>query len=163
MTGKQDWILIFEGTPPGGAGLPGIDPRTGLPLPPAGADPQNPPVSAEDENLPPPVGPIRGVRSRATGEAFKVFLDQSDYSAWEFRSDLFTRFRSAPSENGIPRVSALTLGRPFRYSNAGTGQGPGQFPAPGGPGGSGKPAPGPAKPTLRSQPPPQSPDSGDKE
>jgi type II secretory pathway pseudopilin PulG len=158
MTGKADWILIFEGTPPGGAGSPGIDPQTGLPLPPAGNDPQNPQGSAEDENLPPPVGPIRGVRSRATGEAFKVFLDQSDYSAWEFRSDLFSRFRAAPSENGIPRVSALTLGRPFRYTNPGTGQGPGQFPVPGGPG---KPAPGPAKPTLRSQPSP--PNAGEKQ
>jgi type II secretory pathway pseudopilin PulG len=159
MTGKQDWILIFEGTPPGG-GSPGIDPQTGLPLPPPGSDPQNSPGSTEDENLPPPVGPIRGVRSRATGEAFKVFLDQSDYSAWEFRSDLFSRFRAAPSENGIPRVSALTLGRPFRYTDAGGGKTPGQFPAPGGPG---KPPPGSTKPTLRSQPAPTPGNSGEKE
>lgn len=146
MTGKADWILIFEGAPQGG---PGIDPTTGLPLPPGAADGQKPsdqqdPSGTQDgEPAPQPVGPIRGVRSRATGEAFHVFLDQSDYGSWEFRSDIFSRFRAAPSENGLPRVSALTIGRPFRFPLPGGAQAPGGVRPPGAP-----PLP---KPKLRSQ------------
>ena len=139
MTGKADWVVILEGAPPG---APLIDPATGQPMPTGkpGAQtppgPQTPPVSGDEENPPQPVGPIRGVRSRATGEGFHVFLDQTSYSSWEFRSDLFTRFRTAPSENGIPRVSALTLGRPFRFANPNPPMNPGKpLLAPGGPGG----------------------------
>ncbi len=117
MTGKADWVLILDGVP---QGAQQVDPATGKPLPSGTGGPQTPPGSTDEEPPPQPIGPIRGVRSRATGEAFHVFLDQSDYSAWEFRSDLFTRFRGAPSENGMPRISALTLGRPFRFS-AGNG------------------------------------------
>jgi type II secretory pathway pseudopilin PulG len=153
MTGKADWLLIIEGAPPGTpGGPPAIDPNTGLPLP----GPQTPPGAGEDEKPPQPVGPIRGVRSRASGDAFHVFLDQEDYGSWEFRSDIFSRFRAAPSENGIPRVSALTIGRPFRYENPGAappGSGMGLPSAP--PGVPGSPPPG--KPRLRSQgatPPP---------
>lgn len=155
MTGKADWILILEGAPPG---MPGgavvIDPTTGEPVPqPGGLDPQNPSGTGDGEPPPQPVGPIRGVRSRATGEAFHVFLDQSDYGSWEFRSDIFNRFRVAPSENGIPRMSALTLGRPFRYTVQGGPQNPGVPMTP--PGVPGQPPVG--KPRLRSQadnPPP---------
>lgn len=153
MTGKADWVLIFEGAPPGTPGNPGnpqIDPSTGEPLPPGTTDPQDPSGGADGEPPPQPVGPIRGVRSRATGEGFHVFLDQTSYASWEFRSDIFSRFRAAPSENGIPRMSALTIGRPFRYSNVGG------LPNPGGsglpmtpPGVPGQPPPG--KPRLRSQ------------
>jgi len=136
MTGKADWVLIMEGAPPG---APPIDPATGKPLAPGTpgtTGQQTPPGSADEENPPQPVGPIRGVRSRATGEGFHVFLDQTSYSSWEFRSDLFTRFRTAPSENGIPRVSALTLGRPFRFSNPNVPKNPGgPLPVVGGPGG----------------------------
>jgi type II secretory pathway pseudopilin PulG len=160
MTGKVDWIVIFEGTPPG---APGIDPTTGLPLPPGGAAPPTPPGPEDpsskggEENPPPQVGPIRGVRSRATGEAFHVFLDQSDYGSWEFRSDIFSRFRAAPSENGLPRISALTIGRPFRFPLGAGMPGPGSGLPPGGaPGGPG--ATQPPRPKLRSQadfPPPE--------
>ena len=134
MTGKNGLDPDLRRHPAGRGGFPRHRPanRTAAAAG-TGPIPQTPPGTTDDENLPPPVGPIRGVRSRATGEAFKVFLDQSDYSSWEFRSDLFSRFRAAPSENGIPRVSALTLGRPFRYSNPGAGQGPGQFPTAGRP------------------------------
>ena len=138
MTGKADWVLILEGSP---QGKPGIDPQTGQPLPPATPDPQDSSALPDGETPPQPVGPIRGVRSRATGEGFHVFLDQTSFSSWEFRSDIFSRFRTAPSENGIPRVSALTLGRPFRYGIPGGVQNPG---------GPGSPAPFP-KPKLRSQ------------
>ena len=165
MTGKADWVLIFEGAPPG---APAIDPATGQPIPGGTGDPQTPSGSPEDENLPPPIGPIRGVRSRATGEGFHKFLDQTSYSSWEFRSDLFTRFRAAPSENGIPRVSALTLGRPFRYAIAPGAQNPGlNRPPAGGPPGPGAPgAPGGSRtppnqrPNLRPRPP--NPQPGDK-
>jgi type II secretory pathway pseudopilin PulG len=156
MTGKADWILIFEGAPQGLPGAPAIDPTTGEPLP-GGGNPQTPPGTGEGEPAPPPVGPIRGVRSRATGEAFHVFLDQTDYGAWEFRSDIFNRFRVAPSENGIPRNSALWLGRPFRFENPGGPQNPSGLPVPmTPPGGPGSPPIG--KPKLRSladNPPPQ--------
>ena len=149
MTGKADWVLIFEGAPPGTPGG-AIDPATGRPLPPGTPIPATPPGASDEENLPQPVGPIRGVRSRATGEGFHVFLDQTSYESWEFRSDIFTRFRAAPSENGIPRVSALTLGRPFRYANATIPRNPGAaLPPPG--------RTAPSRPKLRSQgasPPP---------
>ena len=159
MTGKADWILIFEGAPPGGTGAPGIDPTTGEPLPPPG-DPgsQNPPGTADGEPLPQPVGPIRGVRSRATGEAFHVFFDQSDYGSWEFRSDIFNRFHAPMSEKGIPRMSALTLGRPFRYSTGGPQNPPGTGGPMTPPGGPGSPPVG--KPKLRSRSDP--PQGGDK-
>ena len=148
MTGKADWIVILEGTPPGGSGRPMIDPATGEPLPQPGVpDPQAPPVGPDGEPAPQPIGPIRGVRSRATGEAFHVFLDQSDYGSWEFRSDIFSRFRAAPSENGIPRMSALTLGRPFRFTNpAGGAPNPTGMPSSMPPGVPGSPPPGSVKP-----------------
>lgn len=153
MTGKADWIVILEGAPPGGGST--IDAATGKPLPQPGfPDPENPPGGVDGEPPPQPIGPIRGVRSRATGEAFHIFLDQAEIGSWEFRSDLFNRFRTAPSENGIARVSALTLGRPFRYPPPGGGaQGSTGLPMtpPGVPG-----SPPVGKPKLRSQgdPPP---------
>ena len=132
MTGKADWVLILEGSP---QGKPGIDPQTGQPLPPATPDPQDSSALPDGETPPQPVGLIRGVRARATGEGFHVFLDQTSFSSWEFlRSDIFSRFRTAPSENGIPRVLASTLGRPFRYGIPGGVQNPG---------GPGSPAPFP--------------------
>jgi type II secretory pathway pseudopilin PulG len=152
MTGKQDWILIFEGAPPG-AGR--IDPQTGQPVPPEVTGPGNPPESEDGEPPPQAVGPIRGVRSRATGDGFHVFLDQESYASWEFRSDIFARFRAAPSENGIPRVSALTIGRPFRYMLPGSPQPPGGLQPPSG---GDKPLP---RPTLRSRPKEPPPAEGD--
>jgi type II secretory pathway pseudopilin PulG len=162
MTGKADWVLILEGAPPG---APRIDPATGQPIPGGAGDPPSPSGSTDDENPPQPIGPIRGVRSRATGEGFHLFLDQASYSSWEFRSDLFSRFRTAPSENGIPRVSALTLGRPFRYPLPAGAQTPGGNRPPAGglgvPGVPGDPRvpPGP-KPLPRPRPP--NPQPGDK-
>lgn len=155
MTGKADWILIFEGAPPG---APQIDPETGQPLPPGGNDPQTPPGAEDGETPPPPIGPIRGVRSRASGEAFHVFLDQTDYGSWEFRSDIFNRFHAPMSEKGIPRMSALTLGRPFRYSTGGPQNPPGTGVPMTPPGGPGSPPVG--KPKLRSRSDP--PQGGDK-
>ena len=140
MTGSRNWIRIFEGTPPGG--VP-IDPATGLPM----VDPDGDGVPGEGESS--FVGPIRGVRSAASGESLQKFLNQTSYSGWEFRSDLFSRYRAAPSELGIPRWNALTIGRPFRYSQPGE---PGINLNPGvPPGGSGIPgqppgAPGPRPP-----------------
>jgi len=141
MTGEVDWVRIFEGVPPGG--LP-IDPQTGLPIP----DPDGDGVPGEGETS--FVGPIRGVRSRMAEEGFVTFLDQTLYSQWEFRSDLFSRSRAVPSELGVPRNSALTIGRPFRFPlPGGPGGGAGPRPplnpqAPGAPGN--PPAPPPAKP-----------------
>jgi type II secretory pathway pseudopilin PulG len=130
MTGEVDWVRIFEGMPAGG--LP-IDPRTGQPIP----DPDGDGVPGEGETT--YVGPIRGVRSRVAEEGFQTFLDQTQYSLWEFRSDIFARFRAAPSELGVPRQSALTIGRPFRVAPPG-----GAMPTP--PGGRPPTAPPPGTP-----------------
>ncbi|MEO7793978.1 MAG: hypothetical protein ABIV06_04335 [Thermoanaerobaculia bacterium] len=139
ITGKADWILILEGAPPRQGT---IDPTTGRPLPPGTPPPQGPP-GVDGEPPPQPIGPIRGVRSRDDGEGFKVFLDQTSYSSWEFRSDIFNRFRAAPTENGIPRQSALTIGRPFRYGNGDTMMSPPTVQPRGlPPGGPGSPRPG---------------------
>ena len=133
MTGTMNWIRIFEGTPPGG--VP-IDPQTGLPM----TDPDGDGIPGEGETT--FVGPIRGVRSAAQGEGFQVFLDQTQYAAWEFRSDIFARFQAAPTEAGIPRWNALTIGRPYR------------FPPPGDVGGKKQPPGGPAgEPVTRGQRP----------
>ncbi|MEZ5312704.1 MAG: type II secretion system protein [Thermoanaerobaculia bacterium] len=113
MTNEVNWVRIYEGVPAGGQP---VDPATGLPLP----DPDGDGVPGEGENS--YVGPIRGVRSRVDKESILVFLDQSNYSAWEFRSDIYQRYNAAPSENGIPRVSALTIGRPFRFPLPGGGK-----------------------------------------
>ncbi len=94
------------------------------------------------------VGPIRGVRSRVSRESTKVFLDQTNTSLWEFRSDVFARFRTAPSELGIPRWNALTIGRPFRYPL------PGGLPGNGGAGGPGPRPPGGNPPGGPRQNPP---------
>ena len=151
MTGSKNWIRVFEGTPPGA--MP-IDPATGLPM----VDPDGDGVPGEGETS--YIGPIRGVRSAARGESLQLFLDQSDYSAWEFRSDIFARFRAAPSEFGIPRWNALTIGRPFRYPTPGNvGIQPGMPPgAPGMPGKPGQPGqpPGPGSRPPRPGRDPQS-------
>jgi type II secretory pathway pseudopilin PulG len=134
MTGEMDWVRIFEGVPPGG--FP-VDPETGEPM----TDPDGDGVPGEGETT--YVGPIRGVRSRVSEEGFQVFLDQTNYSQWEFRSDVFSRYRVAPTELGIPRHSALTIGRPFRHPPpGGPAARPGTPPAggpPGGPGGASRP------------------------
>jgi type II secretory pathway pseudopilin PulG len=106
MTGTSNWVRIFEGVPPGG--LP-VDPETGEPMP----DPDGDGIPGEGETT--YIGPIRGVRSSSTDDGFQVLFGQTGYNTWEFRSDLFARFRAAPSENGVPRVNNFTIGRPFRY------------------------------------------------
>lgn len=132
MTGERNWVRIFEGVPPGG--LP-IDPSTGQPIP----DPDGDGVPGSGETT--YVGPIRGVRTSVSREGFQTFLDQTNYAQWEFRSDIFSRFRLSVGENGVPRFSALTIGRPFRFPIPG-GAGPGQPTNPQGPGGPGPRPPG---------------------
>lgn len=157
ITGKADWILILEGAPAGTPGAPVIDPTTGQPMAPGDPNEPGAPGGTDGQPPPQPIGPIRGVKSRATGEAFHVFLDQSEIGSWEFRSDIFNRFRAAPSENGMPRMSALFLGRPFRFPTNGGMPGAGVPMTP--PGTPGSPPIG--KPKLRSQEPPTA--EGEKE
>jgi type II secretory pathway pseudopilin PulG len=110
MTGERNWVRIFEGVPPGG--MP-VDPETGEPM----VDPDGDGVPGEGETT--YVGPIRGVRSSSTDEGFQVLWSQTAYNLWEFRSDVFARYRAAPSENGLPRVNNFTIGRPFRFGAPG--------------------------------------------
>jgi type II secretory pathway pseudopilin PulG len=139
MTGERNWARIFEGVPTGA--FP-IDPETGRPM----NDPDGDGVPGTGETS--YVGPIRGVRSQASGEGFQTFLDQTSYNQWEFRSDIFTRFRALPTENGVPRISALTIGRPFRFPLPSGGVG-GVGPRPPGQGG---PRVGPVPPSSRPRP-----------
>jgi type II secretory pathway pseudopilin PulG len=137
-----------------------FDPVTGLPIdpngvPPGAIDPSLlPPNGAPGQTgsgTPPPVlGPIRGVKTRATGEAFQSFAGAESYSGWEFSVDLLIKAASRPSPAGLPRWNALNIGRPFRFGApgeptqpplGGLGPGPGPYPAPGRPAPPGGPKP----------------------
>lgn len=142
-----------------------FDPATGLPL-----DPIDLPPGSTDPALQPPrggvpgptgggtpqpvLGPIRGVKSRATGEAFQSFAGADSYAGWEFTVDLLIKAASRPSPAGLPRWNALNIGRPFRFGAPGAptqpplgglGPGPGPFPSPGQPAPPGGPAPPPPR------------------
>ncbi len=140
-----------------------FDPATGLPLDPVdvapgtAAQPLGGPPSQGASGTPQPVlGPIRGVKSRATGQAFQSFAGAESYSGWEFTVDGLIKAASRPSPAGLPRWNALNIGRPFRFGApgeptqpplGGLGPGPGPFAAPGrptppqNPPGGGRPAP----------------------
>lgn len=123
------------------AGTPGGGPGAGQPLPPSG-----------DGTPQPLLGPIRGVKSRASGEAFQTFAGASSYSGWEFTVDVLIKAASRPSPAGLPRWNALNIGRPFRFGAPGEA---GQPPIPGlGPG------PGPIAPPGQAPPGPGRPGSG---
>jgi type II secretory pathway pseudopilin PulG len=154
LTEDGAWAVIVQ-LPQGGSIA--IDPETGLPIDPlapaqpGGPRPGQPPGSPgdlppsgggaeQDGGTPQPVnGPIRGVKSRAKGEAFQSFFGAETYESWEFTVDLLLRATSQPGSAGMPRWNALTVGRPFRFPPPGAGQGgpvPGIGPVP-------QPVPGP--------------------
>lgn len=155
------WAVIVQ-TPQGG--VLAVDPKTGLPIDPVdpGGGPAGEPgggpsgsggAPATGGTPQPVVGPIRGVKSRASGAAFQSFFGEESYERWEFTVDLLLRATSTPAPTGLPRWNAMNLGRPFRFPPPGavgpTGglPPPPTGPAPGvGPGPRPRPAPG--------QPPP---------
>lgn len=146
----RPWAVLVQ--LPKGA-VVAFDPETGKPLDPnqlpIGPDgkPVGLPPTSDDSggtsgsgNHPKPViGPIRGVKSRATGQAFQSFAGSESYSGWEFTVDLLLKEASRPSPAGLPHWNALTIGRPFRFGApgqpdkpliGGLGPGPGPFPKP---------------------------------
>ena len=157
------WAVIVQ-LPQGGSVA--IDPTTGLPIdpPPPGAPGGTsgtglPPVSGAPPagGAQPVIGPIRGVKSRAKGEAFQSLFGAESYQGWEFTIDLLVKATSQGSPAGLPRWNALTIGRPFRVEPPGSVPGanplgtglPGPRPAPPPPAGPG-PRPGrPAPPGGR--------------
>jgi type II secretory pathway pseudopilin PulG len=152
LTADGVWAVIVQ-TPQGGSVA--IDPTTGLPIDPLPSPQEGGPAGtglpqggAPPSGEPQPVvGPIRGVKSRAKGEAFQSLFGAESYDRWEFTVDLLLKATSQSSPAGMPRWNALTIGRPFRVPPAGTA--PGMAPHPGGglPGGGlpggGRPAGGP--------------------
>jgi len=151
MTEHGFWAVIVE-LP--GRGALAVDSRTGLPLVPVDADgdgrpdPQPPPPPRPDDGGTVPVGPIQGVKSLGSGEAFQELFDKTDFGDWEFTVDVLQSAIAKPGPSGLPpRANALTIGRPFRYPPPGTlepGVGlPGDREPPGGPPTGGRPAPRP--------------------
>lgn len=161
------WAVLVQ--VPQGA-LVAFDPATGLPLdpgqlpptpggqpfsgqPPQGLPPQGRPPSTGGSDTPQPLlGPIRGVKSRATGEAFQSFGGSESYQGWEFTVDMLVKAASRPSPSGVPRWNALNIGRPFRYGAPGEPQQP--------PLGGLGPGPGPVAPPSKPPPAPGRPGSG---
>jgi type II secretory pathway pseudopilin PulG len=131
MTGERDWRLV-RGNVPAGMDVGGGAPPGG------GDDPdgrlvEDGDASAPEQGLPDGgagLGPIRGVRSRSTDEALKLFFDKDRYDQWLFTVDLFT---VGDPQRGIGpggpvqgvRLNARWIGRPFLH-----GLQPGGMPAP---------------------------------
>jgi type II secretory pathway pseudopilin PulG len=161
LTEDGAWAVIVQ-LPQGGSVA--IDPTTGLPIDPlpvpADGGPGQPPGGLPPTGLPPGggepqpiVGPIRGVKSRAKGEALQKLFGAESYDQWEFTVDLLLKATSQASPAGMPRWNAMTIGRPFRFEPPGGAPGglpgggglpgPRPAPAPGGGPGSGTPGPKP--------------------
>ncbi len=143
LTREGSWGVVVQA--PGGGLLP-IDPRSGRPLGGDGSGSSSPGTTPGSGTPQPVVGPIRGVKTQARGEAFLSFFGKENYEDWEFTVDDLLRATSLPAPTAIPRRNALTIGRPFRYPPPGGvpgGEGSG-----GGPGipGSGKPEPPSSRP-----------------
>ncbi|HSM14293.1 MAG TPA: type II secretion system protein [Thermoanaerobaculia bacterium] len=147
MTGEGYWAVVVE--VPGG-GLIAVNSRTGQPLLPQDADGDGRPDPLPPPQEPPPgggtvaTGPIHGVRSMASGEAYLTLFDSTDYADWEFTIERLQTSIAKPGQSGLPpRSSALWIGRPFRYPLPGSVKNPPQEPpgrpgAPGSGGGGGK-------------------------
>ncbi len=162
MTADGAWAVIVE-LP--GQGLIALDSRTGQPIVPVDADgdgrpdPLPPPPPRPPGGGNPVVGPIHGVKSRASGDAFLKIFDQEDYGDWEFTVEVLQSAIAKPGPSGLPpRANGLTLGRPFRYPPPGSvdPEGGGRPGGGSGPGGKPpRPGPGPGP-----QGPPTSGDKG---
>lgn len=143
LTRDGGWAVVIQG--PGGGSLV-VDPATGRPLDP-GAGGSGSATPAPDGTPQPIVGPIRGVKSRARGEAFTSFFGEESYEGWEFTVEALVRATSQPAPSAIPRRNYLTLGRPLRFPPPGMVQPGGEPPGGGvGPGGPRPPRPGPQPP-----------------
>ncbi len=131
MTGEADWALILDGKP--ARRPPATDPETGEPVPgdpPTGEPPEGEPEIDPETGEPKVLGPIRGVRSRSDEEGLQLYFDRSRYDEWEFKVDVLLKYRARPGDNGLARLSAMTLGRPFRFPTPGDFQAGGGLPPP---------------------------------
>jgi type II secretory pathway pseudopilin PulG len=128
LTKDGAWAVVVQGQ---GGGSLVVDPRTGRPIG-GGAggqltEEQTPNAGSPASGSPQPIlGPIRGVKSRAQGEAFASFFGAEHYQDWEFTVEALVRATSQPAPTAIPRRNALTIGRPFRFPP------PGELPGDGG-------------------------------
>jgi len=146
MTDSGAWGVIVE-LP--GRGMIALDSRTGQPLAPVDLDGDGQPDPQPPPPPPPPdggtvaVGPIHGVKSLGTGEAFHTLFDKEDYGDWEFTVEILQTAIAKPGPSGLPpRANALTIGRPFPYPPPGSleqGLEPGGQPPGGMPPGGGRP------------------------
>lgn len=81
-------------------------------------------TESEDEET---LGPIRGVRSGASGESFTTFNGQSDYGSWEFTIDMVPVPQRHPETGILTRARSDWVGRPFDSSiQIEPGSGPGE-------------------------------------
>lgn len=136
ITGDNGWGVIVE-LP--GRGRIALDSRTGQPLVPVDLDgdgqpdplPMTPPPTGTGR---PVVGPIMGVRTRESGEAFRTLFDSTDYGEWEFTIEVLQESLAKPGPTGFPpRSSALIIGRPYPYPPPGSAPPGGDGPNPGQP------------------------------
>jgi type II secretory pathway pseudopilin PulG len=116
------WLVLIEG--PGGRILP-LDPETGELVAAGGEVVEDGPRTATARSTPRPpraadgsgvAGPIHGVKSRATGEAYHVLFDRKEIGDWEFTVERLVAATSATGPEGLPRRAHYgSIGRPFRY------------------------------------------------
>ena len=174
MTGGP-FLVLMEG--PEGTVVP-VDPETGeIVAPPPVVDPDAPGEEGEPSGRQPTTlaqgtaprgsataavaGPIHGVKSRASGEAYRTLFDQKDFGMWEFTVERLAAAIQATDPYGLPRrLDYSTIGKPFRYPPPGGIAGANPQAQPGGrpsrPRRPGDPPPGPVP-----QPPPGT--SGDEQ
>ncbi len=152
MTEDGKWGLVFQGVGAlpgqgggqevGGGSAPGDEDRNGRPGRPSGRTPTRGPNGEVVTT-----GPIIGVHSRSTDEAFKTLFDEDHYDKWLFTVQRLTSQNSRIPVGGVPtqiggtgaagqapRVPrARWLGRPFREGLEPQGGAPpaGSLPRPG--------------------------------
>lgn len=74
---------------------------------------KKPPFGAQGATV---AAPIHGVRSRATGQAYRVLFNSDDYGGWQFTVERLIAATGEFDPEGLPRrVDYVSIGKLFRY------------------------------------------------